>query len=198
MAVGNLLLLLTSILIYFDLAGGVLRSLELSPRAALGLLALLAAGGLVEVPLRSNPSLSLNLGGAAVPVAVVVYLVLTAGRPAERRRSVLGILVTVGAVYALGRVFRSDPVEANLLGESYLPALLAGLLATLAARSARGAVAAAMAGVVANDLAEVTSTLGPQAPPFPVLVGGSASFDGVVLAAVLSVLAVRALGQNEA
>ncbi|NLL49014.1 MAG: DUF1614 domain-containing protein, partial [Firmicutes bacterium] len=79
MPTGTALLLLVAALIYFGVGQRLLDRMRLTDTQALIFIALMIGGSFVTIPLhQGRTSVSLNLGGAVVPLALVVYLLARA------------------------------------------------------------------------------------------------------------------------
>ena len=91
MNLGVLLLLGAGILILLGLAQQVLDRLYLTDKQALIFLAAMVVGSFINIPLyRGTPPVSLNLGGAVLPVGLAVYVFSRAGSRKEVNRGILG------------------------------------------------------------------------------------------------------------
>ncbi len=101
MPIGTTLLLITAALIYFGAAQRLLDRMRLTDSQALIFIALMIAGSFITVPplMRGPTSISLNLGGAVVPLALAIYLVTTADSAKERIRAIVASFVTAGIVF---------------------------------------------------------------------------------------------------
>ena len=75
MSIGLLLLIGAGILILLGLAQQVLDRLYLNDKQALLILAAMVVGSFIEIPLyRGQPPVSINLGGAIIPLALSIYV----------------------------------------------------------------------------------------------------------------------------
>ena len=159
MSLGLILLIVTAILILFGVAQRVLDKLRLTDRQALLMVALIFFGGLLgDIPLGER--LSVNLGGAVVPLILCVYLLVKAGTAWERWRSLLAALITAAAVWLIGHLTPSEP-EAMPFDVNYAYGLAAGLIAYLFGRSRRAAFVAGVLGVMAADIAQAVVNWNP-------------------------------------
>ena len=151
------MLLVSAKLIHFGVAQRVLDKLRLTDRQALLMVALIFFGGLLgDIPLGER--LSVNLGGAVVPLILCVYLLVKAGTAWERWRSLLAALITAAAVWLIGHLTPSEP-EAMPFDVNYAYGLAAGLIAYLFGRSRRAAFVAGVLGVMAADIAQAVVNL---------------------------------------
>ena len=127
--------MIVTILVLLGVCRGVLDKMGLNDRQALIITGALFVGGLIpDIPLGGE--VYVNIGGALIPLAVCVYLIVRAGTAKERVRALIGALVTGLAVYWLGR-FMPDEPEAIAFDPNYIYGLAGGLTAYLL--GARGA-----------------------------------------------------------
>src|SRR5690554_4278777 len=105
MPVGTVLLLIMAALIYFGVAQRLLDRMRLTDTQALIVIALMIAGSFITIPLRTGrTSVSLNLGGGVVPVALVIYLLVKADTAKERIRAIVAALITGGIIYGVSQL----------------------------------------------------------------------------------------------
>jgi len=191
--VGLLALVIVTILILSGIAQRVLDRMKMDDRTALVLvLAMLVGGLLPELPLART--LSINVGGGLIPVAICLYLFVTAGTSKERWRTVLAVAVTTAVVYFVSTYLPSDPAT-MLLDPIYTFSLIAGITAYLLGRSRRGAFIAGVLGIVLNDVIYgVLLMMGPFEGR--TVIGGAGMFDAVVLAGLIAVLLAELVGET--
>ncbi len=192
--IGTVVLIIVGVLIYFGLAHRVLDRMRLTDRTALLLIVLMIAGSFVNVTISQAPELVINVGGAVVPLGIALYLILTADESAEKVRATLAVLVTAGAVYALGKTLNPEE-QTMLIDPVYVFAVVAGLVAYVAGRSRRAAFCAGVAGLVLSDLAtwvELRRTL----TPARIWLGGAGVFDATVIAGLIAVLLAEIVGET--
>lgn len=190
------LLLAVAALVYFGIAHRVLDRMRMSRQAALGLLAVMIAGAFLP-EVRLFPGVSVDPGGALVPLGVALYLLFTADDRGERRRATVAALWTAAVVYATDWFLPSDPGGGRsvLLDPLWAPILVAAVLGYAAGRSRRAAFIAATLGVVLVDLigAAVNGLRG--IPGAWIGIGGAGVFDAVVLAGVGAVALAETFGE---
>lgn len=196
---GIILLILLSLLVYLGLAHRVLDRMRLSDRAALAVIAAMLLGSFVDIPLSHRMiTVSVNVGGALVPVGLAVYLLSGAGTPAERTRALWGALITGVTVYLLGTyVMRGIQEPAGRYAYTdplYLYPLVAGLVGYLAGRSRRGAFVASTLGVVLGDIFQYIKIAVARVPA-KVDIGGGGIFDVVVFSGTFAVLLAEVIGE---
>jgi uncharacterized membrane protein len=198
--IGLLLLIVLSLFIYLGLGHRVLDRMRLSDRAALLIIAALVLGSLVEIPLAGRPTaVTVNAGGALVPLGVAVYLLAGAGTSKERTRAVWGAVLTGAAVYFIGtylmRGLREPAGRFDFTDPLYLYPLVGGVVAYAAGRSRRAAFVAATLGVLLGDIFHYLRVAAARAP-VRVDIGGGGIFDAVVLAGIFAVLLAEVIGES--
>lgn len=199
--VGLIALIIVSILIYFGLAHRVLDRLRLSDRAALIVIAVLVAGSFINIPIPAGRyTVSLNVGGALVPVGIAAYLLYRAGTAVELTRALVGAVVTAAVIYGVGNVIGRGDVEPGgrfmgLLDSIWVYPIIAGLVAYVVGRSRRASFVAAILGIVLVDLAYLIWLVASGAPAGRVSIGGAGVFDAVVLSGIFAVLIAEVVGE---
>lgn len=192
MSIGMILLVALSLLILFGILQRVLDRMALSDRQALVCVAAIFIGG--WLPELSFGLITLNLGGAVVPAIVCIYLFLHAGTNKERIRAVIASVLTAAAVFAITRVFPSDPLVMPMIDPMILYGIAGGMIAWLLGRSRRSAFIAGVMGVL---LADVISgvRLWLRGVNQTVRLGGAGALDAIVLAGVTGVLMCELFGE---
>lgn len=190
--IGMLLLVVASILIYFGLAHRILDRMRLSDRTALGILAVMAVGSFIDIPLGSR--VTLNVGGGLVPIGLAVYVIARAGTTWEWVRALLATAVTAGAVFAADRYLGSDP-NTMVIDPIYVYPLIAGGVAYLIGRSRRTAFIAATLGIVLADAGLFLWSLRAGIPE-RFSIGGAGAFDSIVIAGLIGVLLAEIVGET--
>ncbi len=192
MSIGLILLVVVAILILFGLAQRVLDRLRLTDRQALLFVGLIFVGGLIgDIPL--GPLLSINLGGAVIPLALCIYLLVKAGTAWEKWRAVLAAVITGVAVWLLGRYFPNEP-ETMPFDINYLYGLVGGVIAYVFGRSRRGAFIAGTLGVMLADIAQAIINWS-QGVNQRLLLGGAGALDAIVISGLVAVLLAELVGE---
>ena len=192
--VGTILLIIVAILAYFGVLHRVLDRMKLSDTAALIIALLMAAGTFLDIPIsRGNIQVRANVGGAIIPLAVVVWLVATADEASEKARSVFAVLATGIVVWGLTKVLSP---EEQLMRFSPMLAfgLAAGIIAAVAGRSRRAAFAGGIGGILIADFIHLIE-LAVRRMPGAVAFGGAGTFDATVVAGILAVALVELVGE---
>ncbi len=194
MALGLVILLGVSVLVFLGLAHRVLDRMHLDDKQALLALGLMLIGGFVDIPLyRGIQSVRLNIGGAVVPVALAIYVLIRADTPRETRRGVVAAVVVGLGLLAVTKLFTFEEGRA-LLDPLYVFGLVAGIVGYLVGRSRRASFAGAVLGVVFLDVAHLVEVTVRRIPA-TVDIGGAGVFDAVVIAAVVAVGLAEVFGE---
>ena len=191
MSAGTMLLTIAALLVFCGLAQRVLDRMYLTDRQALLLIGAMLLG--TFLPDLRLGGISVNAGGALIPLGVCAYLFLRADEAAERIRAVAGSLLTGGAVYALSALLPAE-AEALPLDPMWLYGAVGGVIAWLLGRSRRCAFICGVTGVILADLASwiAAATQGYQAK---LTLGGAGIADAVVISGVLAVLLCELVGE---
>ncbi len=193
LAITILILLLA--VIYMGLLERVLERMRLTTRQAMIiLLAVILGSSLPVLPVFKG--LKINLGGMLVPLAVVIYLIVTADEKAEKIRSIITILATVIVVWAFDRLLPLEPgIFSPDLDPLYLPAVVAAVVAYGLGRSRRASFIGAFMGVLLVDLLAWVENLLHGFTDIAVVLGGGGVFGAAVLSGVLAVLLAEIVGE---
>ncbi len=191
MSVGLILLAVVSALVLFGAAQRVLDKMRLTDRQALLIAALLFLGGLI--PNITFGQVEINLGGAVVPFAVCVWLLVKAGTRKEFWRTVIGSVLTAVAVYFLGLLMPNEP-EQITLDPNYAYGLVGGAVAYILGRSRRGAFVCGVLGVMLADIAVAVVNWSGGVNQRLVL-GGAGAFDAIVISGIIAVLLSELVGE---
>src|SRR5690625_2495700 len=137
MPLGLLLLFGLAALIFFGLAERVLDRMRLTDVQALVFIGMMIVGSYIELPFFGASRL--NVGGALVPLALVIYLLVRAGTARERWRGIFAAVITAVVVTAVGMLVPGGPHTGSvtLIDPLWLFALTAGVVGYLSGRSRR-------------------------------------------------------------
>lgn len=202
-AIGIIVLIAISILIYLGLAHRVLDRMRLSDRGALLVIGLIILGGFINVPLPFLPfNTSLNVGGALIPVGLAIYLLVRAGTRKEWVRALVGTVATAAIVYVVGSLINSGSTMEPagrwaIIDAIYLYPLVGGIVAYLFGRSRRGAFISATLGVLLVDVFQFAWLINQGAPAsYTMMIGGAGAFDAIVLAGIFAVILAELVGES--
>lgn len=197
---GIIILLIITALIFFGLAHRALDRMKLSDKGALAVIAGLIIGSFINIPLIGGQfPLSVNIGGALIPLGLAIYLVSTAGTTKEKIRSLAGTMVTALAIYAVGSLIMTGLPEPagrfGFLDTLWLFPLVAGVVGYLAGRSRRGAFVSATMGVLLFDIGHYIWLARSGAPAGRADIGGAGAFDAVVISGIFAILLAETVGE---
>ncbi|MBQ4264666.1 MAG: DUF1614 domain-containing protein [Clostridia bacterium] len=187
-----IVLLVLSLLILFGMLQRVLDRMALTDRQALIIVAAIFIGG--WLPEISLGLITLNIGGALIPLIVCVYLLLHADSMKERVRAIVAAVITAAAIAAISFFWPADPVQMPMLDPMILYGIAGGLIAWLLGRSRRSAFIAGVLGVIIADIITGAS-LWLRGVQQAVHLGGAGALDAVVLAGVIGVLCCEITGE---
>ncbi len=197
--IGMIALLGLAALIYFGLAQRVLDRMYLNDKVAIGILAAIAIGSFINIPLfTGRMDISINVGGGLIPIGLAIYVLTRAGTPMEKWRAIGAIIATAITVFLInGLLFTDDPWQG---GRDWLDPLLvyplaAGTIAYIVGRSRRSAFISATIGVLLLDLYDAFY-LGTTGTPGTVAIGGAGAFDTILLSGVVAVLLAEVMGET--
>lgn len=190
MPLGLLLLFALAAIIFFGLAERVLDRMRLTDVQALVVIGLMIVGSYIEIPFFRGASL--NVGGALVPLGLVIYLLSRAGTPRERWRAIIAAAVTGVVVVAVGMLMPGAPHSGSItfIDPIWLFAITAGVVGYLSGRSRRSAFIAGVGGLL---LADIFDVLGRGSTTE---IGGAGIFDQIVLAGIIAVGLAELIGES--
>lgn len=192
MSAGMMLLTIAAVLVFCGLLQRVLDRMYLTDRQALLLIGLMLLGTLL--PNITLGPVSINLGGAVIPLGVCVYLFIKADSAMERMRTIFGTILTAGAVYALSALLPAE-AETLPLDPMWLYGLCGGVIAWLFGRSRRGAFICGIAGVILADI--VTAMIAAlQGYQTQLVLGGAGIADATVISGVVAVFLCELIGET--
>lgn len=191
MTLGMILLTALAVLIFFGTIERVLDRMYLTDRAALVITAAMFAGTLL--PNIELGMVSLSIGGALIPLAICVYLLIRADTALEVWRTILGSILTAAAVYGLSMLLPAEAEELPV-DPMLLYAASGGIIAWLLGRSRRGAFICGILGVMLADVATAVVNWA-RGIEQQLVLGGAGVADAVVVSGVLAVLLAELVGE---
>ncbi len=196
---GMIVLLVLSVLIYFGVAQRALDRMQLSDRAALGIIAAIIIGSFVNLPFSvAGIDFSINVGGAVIPVILSAYLLVRAGTRWEQVRALLAAVVTAGTAILINSYWlRGDLWQTgrDVIDPMFVYPLAAGIVAYLLGRSRRAAFIGAVVGVLLLDFYDLAWLIITDTPGV-VSFGGAGAFDAIILSGVIAVFLAEVIGEG--
>lgn len=191
MSIATTLLTVIAVLIFFGVLQRVLDRMYLTDRGALLLVACMFIGTLL--PNIELGPVSVNLGGAVIPLGVCVYLLIRADTTWERLRPLIGSVLTAAAIWLLSLFLPSEP-EQMPMDPMLLYGLCAGVIACILGRSRRGAFICGVVGVMLADIATAVVNWA-RGIDQQLVLGGAGLADAVVVSGILAVLLTELVGE---
>ncbi|ADL12564.1 DUF1614 domain-containing protein [Acetohalobium arabaticum] len=193
MSFGILLLVAAGILIYLGFAERILDRMYLTDSQALIFIGLLIAGSYIDIPITNTPPITINVGGAILPVVLGIYILVQADYR-EVVRALISIIATGGVIYALTQIYQFEEGH-TLLDPSYLFGVIAGITAYLTSRSRRSAFLSGTLGFLLYDLIHVWQiTFGGVTGRADI--GGAGALDTIILAGLIAVVLTEIVGES--
>ena len=190
-----LLLIALTAVVFLGFLERVLERMRLTRREALViLLAMLAASFIPDIPIYRG--LHINIGGALIPLGILIYLLWTTDTQKERMRGLATILVAAAAVYVLDKFLPLEPGFISFdLDPLYMPAIFAAIFAYLTGRSRRSSFIGAVGSVLLLDIFAWVENLFMFPGVVPVILGGGGVLGAAVVAGVLAVFLAEIVGE---
>ncbi len=190
-----LLLIALTAVVFLGFLERVLERMRLTRREALViLLAMLAASFIPDIPIYRG--LHINIGGALIPLGILIYLLWTTDTQKERMRGLATILVAAAAVYVLDKFLPLEPGFISFdLDPLYMPAVFAAVFAYLTGRSRRSSFIGAVGSVILLDIFAWVENLFMFPGVVPVILGGGGVLGAAVVAGVLAVFLAEIVGE---
>ncbi|NMB24141.1 MAG: DUF1614 domain-containing protein [Firmicutes bacterium] len=196
MPIGLILLVVIGIVIYLGVAQRVLDRMNLTDNQAFVFLGLLILGSFVDIPISRGPvRISVNVGGALIPLALVVWLIARAGTSREKWRGVVAGIATGVVIWGFAQLMGVREPAEQWLDPIWSYSLIAGVAGYLAGRSRRSAFIAGVLGIVVADLIHMGIALA-KGMATTVAIGGAGALDAVVLAGLIAVVLAEVVGES--
>ena len=187
-----ILLVVIALLILFGVLQRVLDRMALTDKQALAIVAAIFVGG--WLPDLTFGGVTLNIGGALIPLAICVYLFFHAGAVKEKVRCLAASAITALAVYAIGLFFPADPT-AMPFDPMWLYGIVGGVIAWIFGRSRRGAFIAGVLGIVLSDIA-IGLMNWANGIDQAIRLGSAGAVDAIVISGVVAVALCELLGET--
>lgn len=192
MPLGLTLLVVATILVLFGVGQRMLDRMRLSDKTAVLFMMAIFIGSLIpDIPLGRD--LFINIGGAVVPLILVIYLFVKAGTGMEKARAAIAAILSGLGVYLAGRYMPSEP-ETIIIDPNYAYGIIAGVIGYLFGRSRRASFIAGVLGVILADLAQAIENI-LLGIPTRIRLGGAGAVDTVVIAGFLAVILAEVVGE---
>ncbi|MDD2648022.1 MAG: DUF1614 domain-containing protein [Eubacteriales bacterium] len=178
------------VLLLFGVGQRVMDKMRMNDKWALVLIA--AIIGLSFVPNIEIGSVSVNIGGALIPLGVCVWLLIKCeGR--ERLNALIGTVLTAAAIYGLGALMPSEP-EQIVLDPNYTYGIAAGIIAYIVSRSRRNSFICAVLGLILTDVFVAALNWG-KGIDQRLVIGSAGILDSIVVSGLIAVLLSEIIGE---
>jgi uncharacterized membrane protein len=198
LSLGLILLFVLTAAVYFGFAERILDRMRLTDTQAVLFLALMILGSFVSVSIPAGQAeLSINFGGAVVPLIIAIYLLAKAGTNWERIRSILAAVGTAAAIWGISSItdFGPEGGQTGFIDSVWLYSLIGGVVAYVLGRSRRAAFVAGTLGIILADMVYLTQVL-LRGLPSTVALGGAGVLDATVLSGVIAVGLAELIGES--
>jgi uncharacterized membrane protein len=196
MPIGMILLIVVAVLIFFGIAQRILDRMRLTDKQALAYIGLTIIGSFINIPLLRGPvEVSINVGGAILPLLLVAYLLYRAGTAAERFRAIIASLLAGAVVSIVPRITPIQEPSGFFMDVSYFYAIVSGIVAYLAGRSRRSAFIAGTMGIIIGDFVHLFQLINGKIPGRADL-GGAGAFDTTIIAGIVAVMIAELVGET--
>lgn len=195
MPLGMILLLVVSVLVYFGLAQRILDRMRMTDKQALLFIAGIVIGSFIDIPVMRSPmEITINVGGALLPILLCIYLIVKADETAERVRAVVAAVLVAAAVSLGSRYLPYEP-ENMFMDPKLIYGISAGLIAYIAGRSRRSAFIGGVLGIVLSDIVHAVTISG-LGIPGTTAIGGAGAFDATIIAGIIAVMIAELVGET--
>ncbi|MCE5286220.1 MAG: DUF1614 domain-containing protein [Pelosinus sp.] len=195
MPFGMIALVVVAVLIYFGVAQRILDRMRLTDKQALLFIAAVIAGSFINIPLLRSPiDMSINVGGALLPLLLCLWLIAKADETSEKVRAVVASILVAFTIYLGSRFLPYEP-ENMFLDPKLIYGTAAGLIAYLAGRSRRSAFIGGVLGIILSDIVHMLTIIRAGIPG-TVSIGGAGAFDVVMMAGIIAVMIAEVVGET--
>lgn len=192
MVAGYIILLTVAALIYLGVGQRILDRLGLTDKTALGFIVAMIIGTFINIPLSGgNHPLVLNLGGLILIGLALYVLAKASGK--EITRTILGIVITTGIIYAISKSFTFEE-GSTPLDPTYLWSIIAASVAYIIGRSRRAAFVSAVLSIALMDFINYFLMVGEGATG-TTHIGGAGILDAGLIAGFLAVAIAEIVGE---
>lgn len=196
MPAGMILLLGAAAVVYFGAAQRILDRMRLTDSQALLFIGVMIGGSFINIPLfRGDTEVSVNVGGALVPLALCIYLLTRADTTREWVRALVAAVITAGVVLGVAQLTDFDPTGPTIIDPMWLFSIIAGVVGYLAGRSRRSAFIAGTLGIILTDVIHAIRSYAAGLPT-TTAIGGAGIFDTIVIAGFIAVALAELVGET--
>ena len=195
LSIGVVLLLIIGVIIYLGTAQRILDRLYLTDTLAILIVIAIAVGSFYNINLSQNPTISINIGGAVIPVILAIYVFSKIDNFAELIRTILATAGTAAGIYFITRLFSNFGHGRDIIDPMYVFAIIGGLLAYIFGRSRRGAFIAGSIGFLSYNLINVWKAYTGKVTT-SIIIGGAGFFDSIIISGFLGLMLAELIGET--
>ncbi|MFW6269783.1 MAG: DUF1614 domain-containing protein [Bacillota bacterium] len=195
MSLGIILLIAVGGLIYFGIAERILDRLYLSDSIALLTIVLIIIGSRFDITISRSPLLTVNIGGAVIPLILAIYVLLRANTSKEWLRTIFASILTAAGIYGISMFFSDFGHGRDIIDPMYIFGLTGGIIAYILGRSRRGSFIAGTMGFLLFNLFLFWRTLSGQIVS-ETRIGGGGAFDSIIISGLLAVMIAELVGES--
>jgi uncharacterized membrane protein len=194
MPIGVILLIVVEILIFLGFAERMIARMGLSKEMLLLFFGAMIVGSFIDIPLRRSPLISINVGGAIVPIILAVFILRRIDSKDKFVKVIFSVLVTGFTIFALTQLYQFEEGQ-TIIDTNYLFPIVAGVVAYLTGRFRRVAFVGGTLGFLIYDLLHLIQ-VSARGIPASVQIGGAGIFDSIVISGLLAVLLAEIVGET--
>lgn len=181
------LAILTTIIILLMFGAGqrILDGMRLNDKQAIVLLILIAIGIAIP-PIYIGDYFAVSIGGYIIPFAICIYMLISCGWSRDLLRAVLGTIIVAGAIYGLDWLLPSESASKEIIDNTFLYGIIAGVVAYVLGRSRRNAFICSIFGITLSQIVQwiINFSLG---TPTVLGLGTGGAFGTYVIATLIAV-----------
>lgn len=194
MPLGMIALLVIGVLVYFGIAQRLLDRMRLTDKQAILFILAMVVGSFIDIPLRNDRTITINVGGAVLPALLSTWLIIKADQAAERIRAISAMVMVAFIVYLGARYLPYEP-ETMFLDPKLIYGISAGIVAYGFGRSRRSAFIGGVLGIVLSDVIHLVTLLR-SGIRGTTAIGGAGVFDVVVIAGLVAIMMAELVGET--
>lgn len=194
MTSGAIIFFVISILIYLAFGARILDRLYLSDNQSLFILVLIISGSFINIELIKSPNISLNIGGALIPLLLSFYVLFKINTKKELKRTIFSVVITGILISFINYYFRNFGEGRDIIDPMYLYPLIAGFSAYIFGRSRRGAFISGILGYLLYNLLTVINVYRNNIET-ELIIGGGGAIDPIIISGFITLLLVEIIGE---
>ena len=194
MTTGAIIFTIIAILIYIAFGTRVLDRLYLTDNQSLFILALIIIGGFINIGILKSPNISLNIGGALIPLLLCLYIFFKIDSKKELTRTIFSIIITALLISFVNYYFRNFGEGRDIIDPMYIYPIIAGISAYIIGRSRRGAFVSGILGYLLYDILTIINIYRNNIKT-ELRIGGGGAIDPIIISGFVALLLVEIFGE---